>query len=385
MSYGLTVDGFTKKRLIDIKTEIETDLKTAFGSNISLIPQSVFGQLVGIFAERESVMWDLAENVYFSQYPSTATGAALSNVVQYNGITRQAATYSTATVTFTGTATTVIPAGTLVRTADTLKEFATDIEVTIGGGGTVDAAVTATSTGPIEAVAATITEIVNPIFGVDSVTNAADATVGTDEETDAELRDRREASTLTIGQNVLDALYGQLLNISGVTAALVVDNKTETTDANGIPPHQFLSVVENGADADIADAIWTNTIQGVTSYGSTTVIITDSQGFTHDVKFSRPTPVNIYFKVTVTTDAEYPADGDAQIKAAVSAYGDANFSIGEDIIMSQFYTPINTIPGITSIVLNIGLSASPSGTANIAIAIDEIGNFDTTYVEVISS
>jgi uncharacterized phage protein gp47/JayE len=385
MTYGLTDEGFVKKRLIDIKTEIETSLKTAFGENISLIPQSVFGQIVGIYSEREAIMWDLAEHVYLSQYPATAQGAQLSNVVQYNGIERLAATSSTATITLSGTPGTIVPAGTLFATSDTDERFASDEEVTIGVGGTIYVGVTAVNTGQIEAVAGTITVIVNPVLGLDSVTNALDATAGRDEETDAELRARRQLSTVAFGQNLVDSLFAQISNLDGVTAALVVDNKTSTTDSNGIPPHQFLTVVEGGTNADIAEAIWQNTPQGIASYGSITETITDVQGFLQDVKFSRPSEVDIYFAITVTKDATYPLDGDAQIKSKVAAYGESEFTISEDVILSRFYTPINEVPGITSIDIKIGLSASPSGTSNIAIALDEVSNFDTTFIEVTSS
>ena len=48
---GLSAAGFERKRLIDIKAEIETALKLAFGDNIDLEPQSGFGQFVGILSE----------------------------------------------------------------------------------------------------------------------------------------------------------------------------------------------------------------------------------------------------------------------------------------------------------------------------------------------
>ena len=52
---GLTSTGFTGKRLDDIKTEIEDVLKSAFGPAVNLRAESVLGQIVGIFSERESL------------------------------------------------------------------------------------------------------------------------------------------------------------------------------------------------------------------------------------------------------------------------------------------------------------------------------------------
>lgn len=381
MSFGLTDAGFNKKRLIDIKTEIEAELKTSFGDNISLIPQSVFGEIVGIFSEREAALWDLSEYVYFSQYPSTAQGVPLSNVVMLNGIERQEATYSTVTLTLAGDSGTIIPIGTAFATSDTAERFLTDNEVTIGSGGTIQVTATAENIGEVIAVAGTVTVIVNPILGLTSSTNGNDATVGRDIETDAELRIRRELSTQALGQNLVDSLFGQLLNIDNVTDALVISNGLDVPDSNGIPAHQFLTVVEGGLEADIINAIWLNTPQGILSFGALSADITDSQGYPQTIKYSRPTEIDIYMEIDVITDATFPADGSDQIKSKVTDYGNL-LGISDDVILSKFYTPINEVSGITSITLKIDTVSPAVGTSNIAIAIDEIAKFDTARVVV---
>lgn len=111
MSFGITPVGFRAKRLDDIKTEVEASLREAFGDSINLLPSSVLGQLVGIQSEREAALWELAEAVYNSQYPLTAEGTTLDNVVSITGITRQPGVKSTATLQFFGTVGTIIPAG----------------------------------------------------------------------------------------------------------------------------------------------------------------------------------------------------------------------------------------------------------------------------------
>ena len=47
MVYGLTDTGFIKKRQTDIETELEDKFRSAFGSEINLLPTSVFGQVIG--------------------------------------------------------------------------------------------------------------------------------------------------------------------------------------------------------------------------------------------------------------------------------------------------------------------------------------------------
>lgn len=379
---GLSASGFERKRLVDIKTEIETALKLAFGENIDLEPESGFGQFVGILSEGFSDQWESQENVYNSQYPSTAQENQLSNVVMYNGIERQDATNSTVTGTISGTAGTVIPINSQASVASTGLIFETLSQVIIGAGGTITVSMQAVDTGPIEATSGTLTVIETPIFGWTSITNSLDALVGRDEETDAELRIRRELSTQALGQNLVDSLFGQLLNIDGVEDAVVISNGTDAV-VDGIPAHQFASSILGGDNDEIAQAIWNNTPQGILSYGTTTIAIIDDQGFSQDTKFIRPSDVEIYFKIDITTNTtEFPGTGETDIKDAVVAYGLANFKISDDVIRSEFYTPINATPGILTVDLFIGLGASPSGTSNLTIDIDEISRYDTTRVEV---
>lgn len=377
---GLTANGFERKRLADIKTEIEDALKLAFGENIDLIPQSVFGQIIGVLSERESLEWQTLENTYNAFYPSTAQGNSLSELVLLNAIQRQDATKSTSPVTLTGTNGTIVTAGSIVSTSDTSTQFTIDTDTTING--STSATVTAVETGAKTALAGTLTVIDTPIAGWATVTNSSDATEGRDEETDVELRARREASVGALGQNLVDSLFGQLLNIDDVEAALVKDNKTDITDSDGIPPHQFLSVVKGGTASDIGDIIWKNTPQGIDSFGTTTVQVLDAQDNLQDVNFTRPTDIDIYITVNVTTDANFPVSGEDDIKANVVAFGKSNFSISDDVIQSRFFTPVNLTPGITDIEIFIGTSASPTLTANLPIALTEISAYDTSRLVV---
>ena len=67
MSFGLTVNGFEIKRLDDVKGEIEALLRDALGNTINLLPTESLGQVVGILSERESLIWELLQNIYNSQ------------------------------------------------------------------------------------------------------------------------------------------------------------------------------------------------------------------------------------------------------------------------------------------------------------------------------
>lgn len=111
MIYGVTPQGFVTKRLADIKAELESDMRSAFGSGIDLTEESPLGQIVGIYSEREAAIWELAESVYLSGYPDTAEGVSLDNVGSITGLERATKTFSKATVILYGDEGTVIPAG----------------------------------------------------------------------------------------------------------------------------------------------------------------------------------------------------------------------------------------------------------------------------------
>lgn len=108
--FGITPQGFVMPQLTDIKGEIEQTLKSSFGADVNLDPQAFFGQIVGIFSERESLVWQAMQDVYNSQNPDEAFGASLDNVGSLRGIPRDNAVASSVqNVRLFGSAGTVIP------------------------------------------------------------------------------------------------------------------------------------------------------------------------------------------------------------------------------------------------------------------------------------
>jgi uncharacterized phage protein gp47/JayE len=120
--FGLTPQGFKIKRLPDIHAENQNLLLAAFGE-INLDPQSIFGQLIGVISKVEADIWENMQDVYFSQYPNSAEGISLDNVVQLNAITRLAAQQTKVTAVCSGLEGTLINQGALARIPDTGAVF----------------------------------------------------------------------------------------------------------------------------------------------------------------------------------------------------------------------------------------------------------------------
>ncbi len=240
--------------------------------------------------------------------------------------------------------------------------------------------VVAINSGVIEQPANTIDTILTPMLGWDSVINPVAATPGEDRETDEELRLRFRNGKFDRATNTLDAIYSALINLDNVSEVTIYENDTSVVDSNGVPAHSFLPIVSGGLSTDIANAIWTNKPVGILSYGNTTVVINDIQGFPHDVSFSRPDPVIVYISMDITTDVNFPANGNDLIRSNIIQYFQDNFGTGDDVIYSRVYTPINAVSGHQVNSLFIGTSPSPTGVVNIPIAFDSIASISSVNI-----
>jgi|SRR3990172_2643508 len=123
MSFGITANGFEIKRLEDCRAELDAAYRTAFGQGIKTTPDTVFGKIIAIHADREAQIWELAEAIYNSQYPNSASGISLANIGQLTNIAPNPATHSSVTAYLAGTNGVIIPAGTRVAVIDSGDQF----------------------------------------------------------------------------------------------------------------------------------------------------------------------------------------------------------------------------------------------------------------------
>lgn len=123
-------------------------------------------------------------------FAGSASGNNLEQRTAEMGVNRLPASYAKGLVTFTGSETTVIPAGSIVATQSGIQ-FQTDIEATIDASGTAEIPVTAVIGGIAGNVPAnTIIVIPVSIAGVTAVINSASTYGGEQEENDEALRYR---------------------------------------------------------------------------------------------------------------------------------------------------------------------------------------------------
>ena len=388
-SFGVLDTGFSQKSLQDILDDIEARQEAAFGAQINTSGESVLGQQNAAFAQSIAEAWEVLGGVYRSFYPDSASGEALDNVAAITGSVRSAATRSTMTVTCTGTPGTVLLAGRVVSVQGTGDRFVSSADGIINIGGTVDIVFEAEEFGPIFAAAGTL-DIETPVSGWAAAANALDTDTGQDLQADESFRATRETELRAQGASTVDTIRAKLLQIDNVVQAFAIDNPTDSVDSDSRPAHSVESIVEGGADADILQELFDTVCAGIQTYGHTgqkvSGIINDSQGFPHTVEFTRPDDVDIWFEVEVNVvAAEYPVDGDDQIKQALVDLGDA-LSIGEDVIYERFQAEVFSVLGVFDVpVFLMDTVFPPTGTANIPISIREVSAFDTTRITVTST
>lgn len=247
--------------------------------------------------------------------------------------------------------------------------------------------VLAESVGAKEQLAGTINTIATPLLGWDSVYNPYDALVGSETETDEELRNRFRDSKYSRSQNMSDALFSSLTALDGVTYVAIYENDTDIfQEEHHLPPHSFRPIVLGGNALEIAQEIWRNKPLGVSSEGGLEVTILDSQQFPQRIEFDRPTPVQIFIDLTLTTTPSlFPSSGASDIKAALVEYFRNEFGIGQAVIYSRLYTPINSIQGHQVDSLTIGTPSIPMSSNNIGILYNQIASLSTLDINIITN
>ena len=230
-----------------------------------------------------------------------------------------------------------------------------------------------------------------PVFGWDSITNPVEASIGTNVETDTALRIRRRQSVSIAGSGTVDAITANVLDITGVTDAFVVENRTFAVDVDGRPPKSFETVVTGGDNDEIAQEIWDRKPAGIETVGDITVAtVTDSQGQSRSISFSRPADIYCHLEIDYTLYLEeiFPSNGESAISQAASDAGNL-LGINEDVILQRLQGPIfDAVPGIATLVIRIATSATPAGppgafaAVNLAIGSTEISRFDVSRITV---
>lgn len=393
-------DGLHLPTYNDILEKRINDTKTIFGPDIYLANDSPDYQ---ILANESLMIYETMQAIqyaYNQMSPVTAVGVGLSSLVQLNGITRNAATYSTCDVILTGTSAVTITNGKVQDKSGNLWDLPTPITLQAAGspaGEYYELTVSATceTPGAITALTGDIDIVATPTAGWTGVTNAVAATPGQDAETDAELRTRQAVSVSLPSQTMLAGTIAAIASLDNVTRYAVYENPTNSTHFGdsgvpfeGAPVHSITCVVEGGTSLDIAEAIYYNRGLGCYMNGDQEVDITDTEyGTVTTVRYYRPVEVPVYINLRIHQLNGYLTGTEDEIKDAVAEYINS-LGIGDTLTLSSInYAALSVLtnqlkPTFSVYEVYVGESPSPAGTSDLSLDYDEVFTCDVEDIEI---
>lgn len=361
--------GLEIAEFVDIREAIIARYKEVYGSDIDLSTASADGVFVNDVSLIINNILQIMQQLYSNLNIETASGIYLDALCRLANITRLPATKSVASLLVTSQYTTGgdVTFGDPDTNGNTLNRitfidrggntWVSNVSVTLGPGESVEIQATCTESGPVQAAAGWInaTAVVMNL----SVSQPNDAIVGSNVESDADLRARRSTSAGSDGTAVLESVIGALFDIAGIDDVKIYNNNTLTVqtakDGTSIQPHDVYIVVKQQPnitidDSTIGDIIYNKLTPGIktTQTTDTTNGVDKSYEFIPEIwgtaltifnqmvywKLAKPITPQITIKLTPTqyfNESEF-----ADIASAVIDYAN-NLKIGNDINVDDVF------------------------------------------------
>ncbi len=388
---ALDKTGFKRKSYSDLVDSMSAKAKEKFGADANTTERSVLGIIIRIMAWFFSLLWQDTEDVYHSGYRKTAEGNQLDMLLPYAGISRNLADFAYGQIEIIGTPNHFIESGFLVSTDnDIYFETLYDLTLNDEGKGLVD--IVSYEVGAKGNVGAnTITQIVNPDANIISVKNSKKTSGGREKETDSEARERADITVEGIGSATTAAIRSNLLKLSSIRAAKVIENYSDVIDQYGTPPRAIQTFVLGGSDEEVAKAIHEKKAGGIQPYGTTYVEVLDLSGDTKQIGFTRANEVNIYIKVNVTTNTSFTSNGINLIKSALIKYVGgtdvsnntyAGLNMGDDVIVSRLIARTYSVDGIEDVAIEVSTDGLVYNDSNVSVGLQEVAQTHFNNIEV---
>lgn len=360
--------GYKRRTYEEILAAKIAKAQELFGEDINTESNTPLGKYIRINAYDQYYVEQIAEQIYYSIFPQTASGQSLDRLGWSVGMSRNIATPARYSVAVTGTAGSVIEYGFLVGSESELQFFNTE-EAVIGEDGKCELIVECTEAGAIGNISPqTINVVVSPVDYVDSVVGIGITEAATDEESDFDFLKRYEIMREGRGSCNESSIISALTDIPTVRGAYVVANESATETVNGIPPKTIACYINGGVgyEQQIGEAIFSKKPIGVGTHGNESVLVAYGGLNDYAVKFSFAHNVDVYINLTITTDAEFEASGYETIKQNIVAYINS-LGIGEPLITTSLYSYVYSVAGVKTALVEISVNGENYSSDNINI------------------
>lgn len=377
-------------------SQVQTDFTDIWGGDLSLEPATPQGRLIEVNTTLRQQVLRANATVLNSFNVKYAVGSQLDALGSAVLVYRLYAQPTKTIGVVTGIANTIIPAGSQVQTAagDIYESLA---NVTIPASGSASVYFQSVQTGAIPCVQNTMTTILTPVTGWETVNNPDPPIFGYETETDDAYRQRiTYAQQQATGYN--DSIKGVLAGVAGIVSSYFNENTTsqEIVD-NGITlaPHSICVVVDGGLTQDIANALATAKDVGC-GYTAISGQSITAQGYDSandryvSVTFNRPDYIDVAVQITVSTNLYQGTNLSSDVTNAILNWASNNVSEVEGLIVgnsvntweiaSAVTVQIPTIKIVSVLAGKAGQSLSANG---VEISNNECGQLISDNITVI--
>ena len=401
--------GYVEPAEADILSAVFSDINSAFGGTLNATSPDALSTPQGQLAS--SVTAYIADkNDLFAYFvsqvdPQFAQGAMQDALGLLYFQTRFPATATNGPCVCTGLPGTVIPVNAQASDDDQNIYLCQD-GGTIPPSGSITLNFANQNTGPIPCPRGSLNHIYLAVPGWSGIINPNDLIEGTNVESSQDFELRRQASVAANAvanlQSIRAAVIssGANLPVPNVPAnVFVTENFTSATTTIGgvaLKPHSLYVAALGGDPQSIAEAIWSKKSVGCDYNGNTTLTVEDKSLLNppypqYQVTYEQPSPVPIYFNVTIKASQILPADIETLAKQAIIdlfATPNSNYGgIGSTVYAGSFYGPVSGVAaGVQVISIGVGTAPNPSGL-DVPTNIDQYPyvNLDGSTIQVVTA
>jgi len=378
----------------------QSDINAAFGNKLNPALNTPQGQIASSLSAIVSDNNDQFAKFVSQVDPDTNDGAFQDAIARIYFLNRNPGNPTVVQCVCVGALGTVIPVGAQAQDTSGNLYLCTQAGV-IPVSGNITLPFANTTIGPVACPANTLTSIFQAIPGWDTINNPAPGVVGSNVETAAEFRTRRDQSVALNAHGSLPSIYAAVFDVPGVIDGFAVENVTDSattgavigTGGAAIPnptafsvsAHSVYVAVTGGLASAVARAIWTKKDLGCQMNGNTTVVVTDTSGYSfpqpaYNITFETPPAVAYNLIINIKNSGALPSTIVADVTAAVAAQfngvvgallpngvtartSGARVRIGSLLLAAAFYGPVASCegPGVPVQVLSIFLGTAFTG------------------------
>lgn len=292
---------------VQVRAALIKRYKEVYGSDIDVSTASADGIYISNLALIINNILQSVKTMYGNLDINTANGVYLDNLCALANVRRKPATHSRASIIIKNISsssseaidqlTVIDQAGTEWKTTESVPSLLANQQI--------ERTVICVEDGPVEAKAGWIYETLEAGLGL-SITQPSNAILGSNEETDAELRARRAQSSGAAGVTVLESLVGALLEVSGIDDVFIYNPGSAGTtakDGTTVNAHSIYVIVRRDPavivdDKTIGTIIYEKLTPGINTVQSAVTAQAKSYNYSQELEGTKITGFDavVYWK-----------------------------------------------------------------------------------------